>query len=148
MRRRPLPETLSAFQLTAPETFQLGDGQMVEGWPPNYAVCRGETVIDLCSPEVFAGRYESADRRTLALDDADRVSIEQVLGLGSTETARHLVTAIGRLARLSIGAIEVPFTPGQWETLAHRAQKQGIPVEALVRRIVDKITAEIFDGRA
>lgn len=148
VKRKPLAETLTAYQIQQPTEFTLGDGQIVKGWPPNYVISRGETVIDLCSPRDFQLRYELADRRTLVLDDSDRTSIERTLGIGSTETRQHLTTAIARLASLRIGAITIDFTPGQWETLAHRAEKRGISVEALVRQIVDRITGQIWAGEA
>ena len=126
----------------------LGD-YPVKVWPGNWLVYRQEQLVNICPTKaVLDELYESADRRTLALDDSARTEIERVLGLGSTTTDRHLVTAISRLARLSIGGVLVDFTPGQWETLAHRAEKRGISVERLVKQIVDGITQQIWDGTA
>lgn len=142
VRRRPQQETLTAYQLgehMPPSMF----GEF-EGRAHDWIIARGESIIDVVSDSRFLQKYERADAPGLQIVDAHRTKLERALGIGSTETPEHLVTAVERLARLTIGDIPIDFTPGQWETLAHRAQKRQISVNALLRQIVDKITADIW----
>lgn len=145
VRRKVQAETFSAFQLDRDETFHTDREGDVEARKGDWVVTRGATIVDILPHYTFQQRYETADERLLTLTGAQRSAVEQALGFGSTETADHLVTAAQRLARLKVGAIDIVFTPGQWEHLAHRAEKMGLSVEALCRRLVDRITLEFFD---
>lgn len=148
MRRIPVrlkaSETLSAFQLTRDTVVTLGNGYEEDGRAGDWVLTKGSVVQTVVTDAVYRARYEPVDERGLLLSGADRTTLERALGFGATETTQHLLTAVARLARLRIGAIDVDFTPGQWEELAARSTKRGITVETLVRQVVDKITSEIW----
>lgn len=70
--------------------------------------------------------------------------IEQTTGVGTTRSPVELVAAIHRLARISIGEVNVPFTPGQIEELQHRARKRGQTIAQAIQAVVDRIRDELF----
>lgn len=71
-------------------------------------------------------------------------AIEDTLGIGTTQSAPHLIAAIERLARVEIGEVVIPFTPGQLAEIKHRAQKRGRTVAEEIQAVVDRIRDEIF----
>lgn len=101
-------------------------------------------MIDVISPFIFAETYEVVDDTALSLSAESRTVLATILGLAALENEKELVGAVGRLARLSIGKIDVDFSPAQWVELRYRADKRGISVQALVKQIVDKITQDIW----
>lgn len=122
----------------------LGNGYEEDGRAGDWVITKGAIVQTVVTDVVYRARYESVDERGLLLTGADRTLLERTLGFGATETPQHLTTAVRRLASLTIGNVEIDFTPGQWEELAARARKRGIPVGALVRQVVDKITGDLW----
>lgn len=110
----------------------------------SWIVCQGSTTKKVCSPRLFADTYDIVDDTALALSAESRTTLATILGLAALENEKELVGAIGRLARLSIGTVDVDFSPAQWVELRHRADKRGISVQALVKQIVDKITQDIW----
>lgn len=136
---------LTAYQLTEATTLTLLSDVKVYAHPGMWVVSNGPHVIDVLPEALFKSRFEPATTDGLVIDGASRAALEKALGFGSTKSAGDLVTVASRLARLSVGDIAIDFSPGQWDVLAHRAQKRGISVEALVRQIVDKLTADIWE---
>lgn len=141
---RPVVPVLTAVPVTREQTVTLPDGHDALARHGDWLLAKHDTVIDVVSPAQLARTYEPVEDRGLVLTGDCRTQIERTLGVGSTETPEHLVTAIDRMARLVIGDVRVDFTPGQWEYLAHRAEKQGLTVDQLVRRVVDWVTAELW----
>ena len=123
----------------------LRNDDSIRALPGDWIISREQQILDVVPDPAFLARYDPADETSLQVMGDARGRLERTLGLGSTETVEHLVTAVERMARLVIGDVQIDFTPGQWEHLAHRAQKMGLTVDALVRRIVDKITSDIWN---
>lgn len=146
VRPRIQVEPLTATQLEAEGRFVLANGMNSLGHPGNWVISRGSTVLAVLPTDVYQQEYIPVDEHALTLTGADRAEVARALGFGSTDTPQHLVTAATRLAHLTIGTIDVDFTPGQWEELAHRATKRGISVESLVKQIVDKICQDIWSS--
>lgn len=92
----------------------------------------------------FPGPFELVAEGTLTLSQADRELLEKTTGVGSTRSAADLVGACQRLARIKIGTITIPFTPGQLEEIQQRAAKRGQTVQQTMQAIVDRIQDEIF----
>jgi hypothetical protein len=90
-----------------------------------------------------SARHE-APPASLVLDAQTCRQLDDILGLGATLSATHLVKAVDRLGSMRIGDIRIPFTPGQLAELQHRAQKRGRTVEAEMRAVVARIEEEIF----
>lgn len=101
-------------------------------------------MIDVCAPALFARLYEPVDENAMTLSGDAKSVLASTLGLGAIESETELVGAVGRLARLQIGGIQIDFSTSQWAELRHRADKRGIPVEQLVAQIVQKLTADIW----
>jgi hypothetical protein len=80
----------------------------------------------------------------LQLTAAECNLLEDITGLGSTQSAAALLKAVERLAAIKIGDIRIPFTPGQLHELQHRAQKRGRTVEAEMRAVVARIEDDLF----
>lgn len=135
---------LTAVPVVTDQDVTLPDGQDVTARTGEWLIAKDDQVIDVVSPFRFQRLYEPIEDRGLVVSGPLRSRIERTLGMGSTETPEHLATAIERSARLVIGDVRVDFTPGQWEYLAHKAEKRGITVDALVRQIVDWMTSEMW----
>jgi hypothetical protein len=101
-------------------------------------------VTAVIAPKDFPGAYEVIQEGTLTLSRTDREGLEETLGIGTTRTPLDLAHAVGRLARIQIGEIVVPFTPGQLEELKHRAEKRGQTVQQAMQAVVDRLKDEIF----
>lgn len=136
--------TLTAIPVVRPEVVTLPDGTVFTAKPGEWLIAKGNQIVDVVSQTQLANQYEATDKDGLLIRAAARTRIEQVLGHGSTETPEHLITAVERLAKLRIGKIDVPFTPQQWDQIAHRAGKMGITSEALVRRLLDRFTQDLW----
>lgn len=80
----------------------------------------------------------------LQLSRAECELLEQTTGLGTTRNARDLLQAVKRLASISIGQVDIPFTPGQIEELQHRANKRGQTIAQTIKAVVDRINDELF----
>jgi hypothetical protein len=146
VRPRHQVEPLLATRLEGEGRFVLANGMNSLGHPGDWAITRGPVTLAVLPPAVYEQEYAAVDEHSLTLTGAERAEVARALGFGSTETSSHLVTAAKRLAHLTIGTIDVDFTPGQWEELAHRATKRGLSVESLVKQIVDKITQDIWQS--
>lgn len=144
MRERQRTEFLTAFVVTEPQPYELPSGRLVTPLVGDWVLSRGSHVLSILPDREFHLQYEIVDDQALTLSGADRIVIERTLGFAATETRDHLLTAITRLARLEIGSIVVDFSPAQWEELAHRATKRGLPVATLVKQIVDKLTQDLW----
>jgi hypothetical protein len=70
--------------------------------------------------------------------------LEQTLGLGATRTPADLVKAVERLAAIHVGTIQIDFTPGQLDEIAHRATKRGHTIQQELQAVVDRIREELF----
>ncbi len=115
-------------------TVQAGDWEILSG----------RIVIGTLKDKDFPGPYEIVAEGTLILSVRDREAIEAVTGLGSTRTALDLLAGVQRLARIKMGDVTIPFTPGQLEEIAYRAQKRGISVQRAMQEVVDRIKDELF----
>lgn len=104
----------------------------------------GSIPVEVVPPTKFPGVYEIVEEGTLILSKHDRETLEQVTGLGTTRTAVELQAAVGRLSRIRIGDVTIPFTPGQLEEIAHRAAKRGQTPQQAMQAVVDRIRDEIF----
>lgn len=142
---RPKRPTLTAVPCVTTTPVVLPDGTALDAVPGQWLITNGAQIVDVLSPDQFTRLYEPVEATGLVLAGALRARIERTLGIGSTETPEHLVTAIERTARLVIGDVRVDFTPGQWEHLAHRAEKMGITVDQLLTRVVARITDDLWN---
>jgi hypothetical protein len=137
-------DSFIAYRLLKPEILDRFSGEQVYGKTGDWVISRGAHILDVMEEDKFRHQFEVVDTSDLLIPGAARTAIESALGFGSTETPLMLVTAIRRLARLTIGTIEVEFTPAQWEDLAHRAKKRGLSVEMLVRQVVTKLSQDLW----
>lgn len=111
--------------------------------PGDWIVTIGADVVDVVSEKDFTQKYELVLDGTLIPRDQCTV-IEEITGVGTTRSADELYRAIDRLARIAIGDVRIPFTPGQIEEIKHRAGKRGLTVKQEIERIVDRIKDELF----
>src|SRR5207247_1994401 len=126
---------LVAIPVVQDRWIVLPNGEGMKASVGDWLITSGEQIVDVASDKRLREVYEPAEPSGLVLRDDFRFQAEKALGIGATETPEMLVAAINRLARLKVGDVQIDFTPGQWEHLAHRAGKMGISVEALVKRI-------------
>jgi hypothetical protein len=133
-----------AVMLPENRTVELASGQHVRAFAGDYLVTRGRLVVDVVGATKLKDRYEIVDPRSLQITGAERDRLEATTGVGSTRTAADLITAVERLAAISIGTIRVDFTPGQLEEIAYRAKKRGRSVEQELRAVVDRIKEDLF----
>ena len=69
--------------------------------------------------------------------------LDQLLGVGATVDAAHLLHAIRTLASLDIGVISIPVAPKQWDAVKARAEKQGRSLELVCKDAAERILNEI-----
>lgn len=143
---RPQSPPLQARRSTTGGGVQLPSGQVTFPRPGiDWLIMRDGHVIDICDDEHLASGYTEIQEGTF-LPKAACVRIEETTGIGTTRSAAELEKAIARLAAIQIGTIQIKFTPGQLEEIAHRAAKRGYTVEQELNRIVERIKDEIFYG--
>lgn len=130
-------------QTTIPRTVRFSTGASWTARPGDWIVTIGADVVDVCSEKEFPTKYERI-QDGLLLPRPLCTLLEETTGVGTTRNPEELTHAIERLARISIGDVKIPFTPGQIEEIAHRAQKRGLSVQQEIQRIVDRIKDEIF----
>lgn len=126
----------------------LADGQKVPVAPGDWLITVGSQTLRTLSAAAFADSYEAVDEGGLRLSPVQCRALEDRLGPGSTAAAAALQSAVERLAHLSIGGVEVPFTPGQLEELRFRATKRGRTLEQELQAVVDRVKDELFWGTA
>lgn len=136
---------LTAVPVVQPQLVNLPHGIACTAYPGDWLIANGAQVVAVVDEEAYRAEYEVVDATGLVLGEEARYRIERSLGVGSSESPEHLVTAIERVARLTVGDVRVDFTPGQWEHLSHRAGKMGITVADLLKRIVDRITGDLWN---
>ena len=134
---------LTAQQATVPTTVTFSTGATWRVPPGDWIIMQGETVVDVCGAAAFKDKFEIVVDGTL-IPRSICTEIEETTGIGSTRNPDELLKAIQRLAKISIGHVQIIFTPGQLEELLHRASKRGYSVQQEIERIVDRIKDELF----
>lgn len=142
LRRKSAP--LKAYRLTKPESSENAEGTLVAGKVGDWKVMNGTVCLQILTDKEFPGPYEIVPEGAVTLSKADRERIEGVAGIGATQNGASLLLAIQRLARIGIGDVQIPFTPGQLEEIQWRAQKRGITVERAIQDVIDRIKDELF----
>lgn len=145
VRLKSKAEARLAVRCDHEERFTIASGYTVLARPGDWILTTPiGIVIDVLSDHAFRADYETAETDTLTLSGQQRAQLETALGFGATATGDALVAATDRLARLVIGNVEIPFTPGQWEEIAYRAQKMGLTVDALCQRIAQRVLQDFW----
>ena len=140
--RHRTQDTLSAHPLQLAEVFSLPDGSKRAGYPLDWVIYRQDLVVDVVPHAIFERLYEPVTQGLVVPDEA-RPQLERVLGIGTTKDVRSLLDAVARLAKLSVGNIQIDFTPGQWEELTRRAAVQNQPLATYLERMVAKLTQDL-----
>lgn len=144
MQVRKIGPTLTATRLTADQEVRLADGSLASPASGDWIIGQGKQVLAVVKAAVFPGVYEIIEDQQRILSAADRHALEGTLGIGATDSAASLLAAVQRLARISIGDVPIPFTPGQLEELQHRATKRGRTVAQEIQAVIDRIKDELF----
>lgn len=91
-----------------------------------------------------AGHVAPADR-TLVLDAQDLDAVEIALSCsGAIGTPRALVDRVLDWAKLTVGHVEVTFSPAEFIELERRAARMGISPQELTFRIAQTIKSQFF----
>jgi hypothetical protein len=148
LRRIPLRRkgaTLTAVQVqTASEVRGLDEsvGHVAAG---DWMILNMQgMVVGHVAAKDFPAPYEIVAEGTLTLTKTEREALEAVAGVGTTQTGASLLAACQRLARIRIGDVTIPFTPGQLEELQARAVKRGQTTAQAMQAVVDRIKDELF----
>lgn len=72
--------------------------------------------------------------------------VEKRLGGGQIQTPQHLLDRIRAYASVSLGKIELDFSPAQKEEILHRAEKRGLSPEAVVQELINLVLDQAFDA--
>lgn len=83
--------------------------------------------------------------RSVVVSGRELEGLEGILGSGSVLHGPDLLKKVQRLAGISFLHVRLPFTPGQLEALAAKADRQGLSVEQLVERTAPRIYEQFFD---
>lgn len=137
--------TLTGIRQSSPGVVTLPDGAERVVKPGDWLIYQGAYLLAICADAEFPGpTYEIVAEGTLTLTVQDRDLLERAAGIGCTQTAVSLILAVQRLARIQIGDVTIPFTPGQLEELKHRADKRSQTVAQAVQAVIDRIKDELF----
>ncbi len=143
LRRAAAPYIGTRVLISRIVTFPDGTGAAVH--PGDWLVSLGSAApFDVIPSASFPGPYEVVTDSALTLSRAYCEALERTTGIGTTRTPAVLLAAVQRLARLSIGSVDLPFTPGQLEELKARADKRGQTLQQALQAVVDRIKDEIF----
>lgn len=141
--RRPGP-TFVAVRVSQRGEIDLVDGVRALAEIGDWQISQGKMTLAVVAAAAFPKPYEIVQEGGLTLSAEDRTALEAIVGVGAARSGSDLVKATARLAQIAIGQVEIVFTPGQLEELAHRASKRGRSVEAEIRAVVDRIRDELF----
>lgn len=137
--------TLTGIRQATAGVATLPDGAERVVKPGDWLIYQGAYLLAICPDADFPGvTYEIVAEGTLTLTVQDRDRLERSAGIGCTQSAASLIQAVQRLARIQIGDVTIPFTPGQLEELKHRALKRGQTLEQTVQAVIDRIKDELF----
>jgi hypothetical protein len=140
--------TLTGVRASTAQATTLIDGTLAAVAAGDWLIYQGSVLVAVVLAKDFPAPYEILVEGRLVLSKTDREGLEAVAGIGCTRTPTDLLHAVERLARIRIGDVTIPFTPGQLEEIAQRAQKRSQTVAQTVGAIVDRIKEEIFWGGA
>lgn len=98
---------------------------------------------------VIEGRLGAATRldprsRYVIVDQPVLGQLETRLGGGHLQDTGDLLDKVSRLAVIKFGEIELPLTPGQYEELAWKAQKQGRTLDQMLQIAYEKFAEDFF----
>lgn len=141
---RAKPPLLTAVRLASDSRVRLADGRDVQATAGMWLVNNGRITVDVLAQPQLTERYQIVDQGERRLSAADCARLEQTTGVGSTRTPADLCAAVERLARITIGTVQVDFTPGQLEEIASRAKKRGQTVQQALQAVIDRIREELF----
>lgn len=145
---RPKDGWLTATPVLEGTLVRRQNGTLVSAREGQYLLQLDGHTIDVCDAAALSRDYDvrEAAGGGLSLTAAQCRLLEDRLGPGCTQTPERLLAAIARLAVLRIGDVAIPVTPGQWEEIAYRAQKNDRTVEAEITRIAERLEDELFHG--
>lgn len=141
---RAKPPVLTAVRIASDTRVRLADGRDVQATAGLWLVNNGRITVDVLSEALLRERYQIVDQGERRLTAVDCARLELTTGVGSTRTAADLCAAVERLARITIGTVQVDFTPGQLEEIAYRAKKRGQTVQQALQAVIDRIREELF----
>lgn len=142
--RSKVAEIFTATRIIHPGVYPLATGRVEQAHPGDWLISRGSTIFQVLTPAAFDSLCEPVVEGGLFIPPVSCAILERTLGVGSCRSLAALQTRVDQLARLEIGGIRVDFTPGQLDELAHRAAKRGLTVEEEVRRVVEKLSGDLF----
>ena len=88
----------------------------------------------------------SVEDAALAIPGMIVRQLEDRLGPGACRTPESLLAAVRRLAQIGVGEVEIAFSPGQLEEIAHRARRNNRTVEQELQWIVRRLEDDLFHG--
>lgn len=120
------------------------DGQILMPKVGDLVVSQGSLVLDVVDEKTLEANYDIRVEGEMKVPPAVKRALEDRLGLGSCASGASLLAAVTRLAKISVGEIEIQFTPGQLEELGHRASKNGRAIRAELQSVVKRLESELF----
>lgn len=102
------------------------------------------TVENVVPPELLNAMYERVDEGSLTLSADHITRLGKLLQFGGTRSSESLVQAVEQLVHVSIGGVDIEWTPAQVDELKHRASKRGWTVEQYVKFLVDRFTQDMW----
>lgn len=83
--------------------------------------------------------------RYVIVSGAQLETLEAILGGGALTSPQDLQQKVERLAGISMEHLRLPFTPGQLETIADKAQREGVSPQVLIERAAPQVYRQFFD---
>lgn len=108
------------------------------------ATKQGLSLDDVVSRQLRRFQTLIASPRVVVLGPDHLDALELKLHGGQIPSPEDLIAKVSRLAGVSFCGIDLQLTPAQVEELAHRAERQGKSVEALVQEIWEQLAQQFF----
>jgi len=147
-RVRMVGSVLTAAPVATPgQIIRTLDGLLVQGHEGDWVLTTADgQILRVVSAAVLEQGYEPVEDAALAIPGMIVRQLEDRLGPGACRTPESLLAAVRRLAQIGVGEVEIAFSPGQLEEIAHRARRNNRTVEQELQWIVRRLEDDLFHG--
>jgi len=109
-----------------------------------YAEKQGRPVEAVLTAQLQRFQAVEPGSRTIVLGGALTEQLSTMLGGFPIQSAEDLVRKVNELAAVSFQHIRLDFSPSHLRELAHRAERQGKPVEDIIQDVVRQLADQFF----
>lgn len=109
-----------------------------------FATKQGRSLDEVIEAQLARFKTLEPGKRAIVIGPAEIEALTLALGGLSIKSGADLVAKVNELAAVSFHHIRLNFSPNHLAELANRAERQGKPVEMLIRETVDRMGEQFF----